>query len=159
MANSVFVGGNSILFQSSTTLTNAQIKALPDTPVELITAPGANKVLVLVSTVAYLDWTADYTGIDAAGSISVGTGMGGFLFNEGITNLLAFGGDSVAIFLYSQTVVSDTTNGVFGFGPSDAINVPMMVSAYNGVGAAHFGGGNAANTLTLTTAYMVLDLN
>lgn len=51
------ITGSSI-FQATITLNNAQIKALPSTPVEILPAPGEGKVILPIGMVFVLDCSA-----------------------------------------------------------------------------------------------------
>lgn len=63
LINSSGAGGNSKIYQTKVTLTAAQIKALNSTPVTLVPAPGAGKVVSIVEINGYLNYgTTQYTG-------------------------------------------------------------------------------------------------
>jgi len=140
------------VLSATVTLTDAQIKALPTTPIEIVAAPGANKITLISSIILHLDWTADYTniaGINVVGALS-GTNngyMGGLLESAGdVSGLLANGQDSFAfLFPVSNSYID---NGL--------INDAFYLKSLNNSG--NYTGGNAANTLKVTVYYIVVDL-
>jgi hypothetical protein len=58
-------GQPSGVLSASVTLTNAEIKALPTTPISIVAAPGAGKMIVPVFGYVLSDLTTAYSGIDA----------------------------------------------------------------------------------------------
>lgn len=161
-----------LMQRSVTTLTDAQIKALPGTPITLVAAPGSGYRIKVHGATATLTATAGaYTGIDAAyASIELTLGgkwMGLPLINDNtLTTPLA----QVSGFLGSaQTKVWDIQipylDAVEGGGAAGAgqylkylsnsgmptvaqiDNVALLLAAENG---ASFTGGNAANTLKVS---------
>jgi len=167
---------SSILRQAVASLTNAQIKALPTTPVTIIAAPGANKLLVPHVALAHMKWVGNYTNINATSSISIDT-AGNFLTSlaedtlGGVTALLAGGGPdgSWVPFVIQQIAQAKVTtatpavnphfhHGVADSGSYDAdiVNVPLTISMEN-VGDGPLTGGNASNVLQISVAYYVLN--
>ena len=57
------------LCKADIALTNAQIIALPTTPITVVAAPGANKILIPWTAFLHLTWVADYTNIDASSQL------------------------------------------------------------------------------------------
>lgn len=147
-------GGESLLQVATVTLTDAQIKALPTTPVEIVAAqPG--KAIVPVTATFNLDWTGNYTNINANAGIRLRT-TGGTLvlyrLNESpdflVTALLACGGDSFM-------VVGQRWPPDMGIPPTDFNNVVLDVS---NASDGDLTDGNASNTLTVTVYFVVVDL-
>ena len=152
-----------LLHQATVALTDAQIKALPTTAIEIIPATASKMSLPCFST-ARLEWTADYTNIDGAAQLLLRTGGNSFLAaiaREGdfgsVSSLLA-GGESVTSIVtpVAYTGTSNETEGVPGYYNTD-IGVNVKIVALNGA-AGDFTGGNAANLLHISTVYYLLNL-
>ena len=148
-----------LLQKATVTLTNAQIKALPTTPVEVVAAPGAGKLLVaLYSVFALTTHAGDYTNINAAAQLGVDLSFGlstsAGVLNEasggGVSGVLAVGGPGIGF-------VGHTGNSPPFEPPTTFVNTALVVAALNG-GSGDFTGGNGANTLKVTVYYVVVDL-
>lgn len=172
-----------VIQKTTAALTNAQIKALPTTPFTVVAAPGAGRVIVVVSAFAHADLPGNnyYTNIAydentpgtyATLSITYGDGAGVIsksLVNESVT--------------FVQTLTQFL--GVNGLDPEDRLvflgpyplgeyggvpKHPEIISGSGGVvnqpvklycdnaGQGDFTGGNAANTLKVTVLYTVVDV-
>lgn len=166
--------GGGFLHQATVTLTDAQIKALPTTPVTVVAAPGASKLIVPTVAVARLAWVADYTGIDGDTYVNVDLGTNGWVAKlqestlSGVSALLAGGGPDGTVVAFTVNQLSGATvtpatplvhthQGavVGGFYDADVVNVPLTISAYNG--GLNFTGGNVGNALSVSVAYYILN--
>ena len=146
------------LVQTATvTLTDAQIRALVNVPIEIIPAPGANKVITLVlpgpggldsrQTVAYTNDSVDLT----VGFICFGYALSTF----GARNIINYGADAWMPFSQpNATPTIDTSVGPEAL--PGLVNQP--VSVFIGNFAGDLTGGNAANTLTVTVYYTIVDV-
>jgi len=144
-------GGSSYL-SSTVTLTDAQIKALPTTPVELVAAPGVGKIISVLKTWYKLDTSGgEYTNSDG---------------NE-ILEIKSPNTDPEFQFLSFGTNVSNPPNIVCERGSIwqlqelsedfvDVENKPLNISSANTAG--NYTGGNAANTLKVTVYYVIVGL-
>lgn len=140
--------------QRSTVLSNAQIKALPTTAVEVLPPPAENQAYVLVSAtflgtfpVSYgslegqgfgEDLQIYYDGDGGGGRVSEGTGLSGFFDADPDYQILV-------------------TVGPGQYFPRPPLNAKFTVRVTNG-GSGDFTGGNDANTMVVTIAYLVIDL-
>lgn len=157
-------GGEQILLKSDTIiLSDSQIKALPTTPVEVISAPGLNKFISLVQGIAILDNMAGGYSNIAGGTITVmfftvGAQVASNLYVESDMGDLEFPGSSPFPLIFSPSASIGT--GLFAAaGPTDANSVnnqSLYITAANG--GSNFTGGNAANTLKVIVYYTVIDL-
>src|SRR5690242_19531048 len=91
-------GGSSVVQTATKTLTDAQIKALPTTPIELVAAPGSGKVIWWSMIVLRATIAGSYTnigdrcslGVESTPSILIANDAGGSGGNQ-INALLANG--------------------------------------------------------------------
>lgn len=158
-------GGDSVVLSATVTLTDAQIKALPTTAIEVVAAPGAGKMNYLLSSIWSHDWTADYTNIAAGASMYVSSGnadVSVMLDNTlgiNVTDLLANGADAIAFAGAKdrQADVDGVPYAVVATTATNYANQALTLVAANGV-SGDFTGGNAANTLKVTVLYSVIDL-
>jgi hypothetical protein len=141
--------------RASVTLTNAQIKALPSTPIDLVSAV-ADAVLLPISAFLRLEWTASYTNINAGCYISVlPNGSGSILkildetgaVGARVQDLLGADESRIAVLAADIGTGRDAT----------WVNVPIQITCDN-AGAGNFTGGNAANSLVVTVIYTVLSV-
>ena len=164
-------GGDTVqtVYSRTVTLTDAQIKALPTTGVEVVPAPGAGQAIMPLFAVLVLDTSANYyDNIDAAASLQVGADrMNSLLESSGagsagsVSGFLQAGAPYYAILLPAQrtmAVAASPSGGMVGFsGSSDDIQDAIMVIASNGA-AGNFTQGHASNVMSITVHYTVIDL-
>lgn len=149
-------GGASLLHQETLLLTDAQTKALPTTPVEIITAPGANRVILPYPLGgAFLSQqTVAYSDVDAAATLDML--VGGFAFpltsstHPTANSLLTFGAAAMAPFVFNPTL-----SGIVD-SPSIYVNVAAAISMVNPIGG-DLAGGHADNTLRVSVAYLIVN--
>lgn len=157
--------GTPLLRQQTTRIPHAQILTLPSTSVELVAAPGANRVLMPVAAHGLLDTTGGaYTAaIDASWLLQRGSRWAGsptrvnqILATVGVTFVpLHLGG--VLIWTGQEAAWNHQVYGEdFAMAVSDLVNRALAISdAYGGV--SDYTGGQAANTLTVSVAYYLYD--
>lgn len=151
-------GGASILHQATVELTDAQIKALPTTSVQIVAAPGANKLLLFERAVLQSNLVSPYTNLSAYsggdGTINITTPEGDNLivsdYMESATSIMA---DS-RIFIMGRNVKTNADGLSFG-GLDPEVNGGFFIQAYN---TGDFTGGDAANTLRVSVTYYILDV-
>ncbi len=153
------IGQTTGFLKAQVPVTNADILTLPSVYLEAVPAPGADHYLLLHRWTLVIDATAGgYTFDPAALGLSVAYGnwaVDGATFehfNAGADVLIFAGGP------YVDT--SSTAYPPYSNGPNDEAsigNVPFKLIADNN-GVADFGGGDPANTGTLTVYYTVEDL-
>lgn len=149
------------------TLTDAQIKALPTTGINIVAAPGAAKFIALILAYLACDSTfGNYTNIDANALIQL-TIVGELVstrlrqaVNTNISNLLATSDKAIVALTHPQTETGvagvDTAAPSPNYLPS-LDNGALTLGCINGA-AGNFTGGNAANTMKVTVFYLIADL-
>lgn len=155
--------------QTSVTLTNAQIKALPTTPIVLAAAPPAGFLIQpLLATLFAKTASGAYTNIDAAGSLNVAADIFalGYVPNDvaittgsatRLTDLLGgTGNKTVNLTPYVDTESMDGWGNVGVVGSTPAPTA-LTIAIDNG-GSGVLTGGNAANTLTVIVLYVVIPI-
>jgi hypothetical protein len=165
-------GGDSIIQKTTITLTDAQIKALPTTPIALVPAPGAGKRNELILALFESAIAAAYTNIGAQSygmfisygltdfgiaSINISNGTGaGQAGSNALTSLLTLSARIQVIPVHCWSGVHGTTVATEDFAAGTDENAPLVLKCDNTGG--NFTGGNAANTLKVTVLYAVLDV-
>lgn len=151
-------------FSLQTPLTNAQIKALPGTPVTLLAGQGSGTVILVTFGLLEIDATLGiYTGMDATGSgifISCGgAGVGTGAENSavplwtGLSDLMAHAGKRAVQMIPGN----DATLGYAAplvFTPADLDNQPLKIEGFDNSASA-WTGGNAGNSGRVTLSYRI----
>lgn len=154
-------GGGSSYLVASVTLTDAQIKALPTTGIQIIASPGAGKFLYPISAAIVHNWVANYTNIEGASFINITSSIGNYNVLVGIyqsigssvSDLLAASESILAVCGQQNAQLANYADIPL----SGVVNNGLMINMYNDVGG-NLTGGNAANTLKVTVYYVVVDL-
>jgi hypothetical protein len=164
--------GQGVGLQTATVpLTDAQIKALPQTGIEIVPAPGSGKYisLRLPADVSTNEFAADYIGVDAGVEIAfvIGGDAGNAAYisrwalaNTGLLTPRDFWGVGVKAGLSLEAGFQSGTTfsyAISGLTPS-VENQPLKVWLPNGIGDPPLTGGDPANTLKVTVLYSVLDV-
>ena len=162
---------------SITNLTDAQIKALPTTPVTLVAAAGANQVIKLIGYTLITDTGGGaYTNIDAAYAdlhIGIDGDYNGYgpVFDNTVTpnivtftNILGAAGRSYFDGFAPSTVAIGSAMAAFYVTntatPSAAsrANAPLTIAIENN-GTGNLTGGNAANNMRVIVYYIMQDIS
>lgn len=157
----------SVMVTSVLTLNDAEIKALPTTPVELVPAPGPNMLLAPVLCVAAKDFAVGYTnvGVSNTGLLFAYDGNTSGTFRAGTileTNYGFFGAGTIEQFPVPLGAYEDGNGAAFPAGGTDLRDTAIFAQALNFDGSStplgDFTGGDPANTLKVLVAYAVFDL-
>lgn len=163
-------GGSGVVLLATTTLTDAEIKALPTTGKTLVAAPGAGKMLWWRASRVLIDARAGaYTNVNAAADLRVlseaysGRSIGTTVANSGyLAGQLAQTSNRSTTDLEPALVVDPPAGDIFAsllewVDVPNLDNKPLLLDATNG-GDGDFTGGHASNGATVYTLYAVLDL-
>lgn len=166
-----FGAGVATLKFASVTLTDAQIKALPTTPVQIVAAPGAGKFISIAQAVGLLKVVAggEYTNLNAAlclGRLIWDLGGGDFRqasagYYENVNGAMAEESDNaVLIFGALMNIEGSVNAAIYPAWAPEIENLPLKLSFSNGAdpGDGPFTGGNAENTLKVTVWYVEVDV-
>lgn len=155
-------GGAGILQTTSVQLADAQIKALPTTYIQVIAAPGANKQILLLGAHAKIDSAAgEYTNLDTDNGLLLTYGEWD-IEASGVIELL--GGNTVKYITFPPAAYSGQRVGWNGYltqtgvgSSAFVVNKEIRIVGSNAA-AGNFTGGNAANTMTITVYYVIVDV-
>lgn len=138
-----------IVFGVTKILTDAQIKALPTTPVQILAPQGANKIAWVIGAFVNFKPVSPYSNFDFSVSLKVGPPSPADIW-QNCSNADLILGSSVAFDKQMGTNVGQ------GSANSDVVNKATEIRADNG-GSGNFTGGNAGNSLAVTILYTVID--
>jgi hypothetical protein len=135
------IAGLGLVQAATVALTNAEFLAIRATPKQLVAAPGAGFVLEFLEGLITIDYTAAYT--ESADNLAVRyTNTTGVIVSTIETTGFV---DATADSAMSMVALPPTTAPL-------AINAALVL---HGTGDGEFGGGNAANVITVTTRYRI----
>jgi hypothetical protein len=165
------------ILTKTVTLTDAQIKALPTTPIALVASPGSGYFISPIGVVLVVDAVAGaYSNIDAAGWLGVEYAAAyafvGYVGNDAsITNALIgataltdllTNGAKVSVNLAPFEATEDINQSAGQWGPMPVLQAltskeNRAISIHiNNNGSGVLTGGNAANSLIVTVLYVVI---
>lgn len=145
--------------QTTVTLTDAQIKSLPTTTIEIVPAPGAGKGLLLLRG-------RIETNTNAGGYVSASNQCAFALINADWDQLSNFalmrgGMSNEMVFSKGLTPALTVASGDYA-GSLEETNYPakenQAISITDYSGGSNYTGGNASNTMKVTVFYLIIDV-
>jgi hypothetical protein len=148
-------GGDSLIQTATVTITDAQTKSLPTTPVQIVAAPGTGKRLILFTAQLIINNTAGvYSNVDAGFYFFFTAGQESASIRNEAGWILTDGSEpGLATFVTFLALSSGVLNGDSDYA-SGYDNGSIMLKASNAA-AGNLTGGNAANTIKATVYYIV----
>jgi hypothetical protein len=157
------------LLVATVVLTDAQIKAMPTTPIQVVAAQGSGFAIELLQARLSTALTSAYTNVNADGYIvlrmSGGDEHSAYVLNDSssgigltyLTTLLTEAEASVSLGKWLETTDPAAGRGAIPHVSTSAYdNEALQIMSVNGAGspfAGDFTGGNAANTMTVRVWY------
>lgn len=147
---------------TTVTLTNAQIKTLPTTPVEIVAAPGMGKVLFPQSAFLYAYYAdpGGYDNVNASSKIAWSgepTDLAPAIAETRSDLLLQNGQDISTMLPFYFDITGGSPKPQGGF-IDPILTGPLKILATNATDG-NFTGGNADNTLRVTVVYRVIPVS
>lgn len=163
-------GGEQIVYQQTVTLTDAQVKALPTTPVVLIPATEVidysglpDSLPRVVDVVVFAKNTTAYTNIDATGEWQVAWGSDNSATILKQEESVASGLEQGTKYFRAPTSFSGTVSADKIFPQTqrldDALYDNAVILRFHNAAAGNLTGGNAANKLRVTVTYTLVELS
>jgi hypothetical protein len=148
------------VFKRKTILTDAQIKALPSTAVEVVPAQEG-KVIMPIGFMATFKQTVGYTNTNPDTVVVMGWGDSGGTIEDSSCYIkgssLEANGNRYALGGIIGRISANIYDTLEGFNMThDISNKAIVLTSYNSGG--DFTGGDASNTLEVTVVYSVVDL-
>ena len=154
--------------KAEVTLTDAQIKALPTTAINILPAPGAGMVNLVHGALFRSDFTAGaYTNLSATAFLNVVWDAANNYINATVSTDTSerdtlFGADTCLVYCPAYVLLAVGITSPVGFVRAtgefgEIVNTTVDVGAGNGV-SGNFTGGNAANTLKVTVYYSPIEV-
>ena len=165
MASSVFPSGG-LIHSFTKTLTDAQIKSLPTGPgdVLLLAAPGGGNVAVLVMAYITINTVAGaYTNVNADANMKIINSENDTVSITDATRFktaLEFGSISGQMLISNANPGAGSFAGVLVTGVTEdlALTDGSLVLTGSNVGDGAFTGGNAANYMNVSIAYLLMNV-
>lgn len=145
------------IFSVTVELDNAEILTLPTTPVQIVAAPGADKVIVPLFGLMRVNIVGAYVGAGAA-ALRLMYGASGLASSLLAINLGSTGdliGSFVSLARFDAEYDPEISSVIVS--ANDRVNKSLAVKD-DWTGGSDYTGGNAANTMTVTVCYIVLDV-
>lgn len=146
-------GGGSSYLVASVELTDAQIKALPTTYIEVVPAQGAGKLIVVQCVLIEFYFSVTYTNVTGGSYLICGYGN----WDVDASSIVLFVGSANNVFSVLTSAQDGDSAAEYLSASRNTLqdNVALKIISSN---TGDFTEGNAANTLKVTVYYVVVDV-
>lgn len=146
-----------VVYQVKKVLTHSEILALPSSFIQVVPAPGANKLVVPIGTAVTFKFTDSgaITGADVDNEVFLAYGDWDASATNSCRMFTDSGDDRTAVLV---PLLSPSGASVLSPLSSTGVmaNAPIKIAAYNNSG--DFAGGHANHTMEIVVTYMIVDL-
>jgi hypothetical protein len=135
-------------------LINADILALPTTGIELIPAPGANRIIVPIHTILHFRSSAAYTNFDTLMALYLARGSGGSRIQYHNSPDLLLG--QTVNYTSIMRPATDLLDAIMTDADTDVVNKALNIKMDNALG--NLTGGAAGNLLIVSTLFYIANI-
>lgn len=136
-------------------LNNAEVLALPTTGIEIVPAPGVNRIIIPLHTFLHCRSTVAYTNFDTLMSLYLSRGSGGSkIYHHNSPDLLLGQGAN-----YSSKMVEavNLLDAIMTDADADVVNKALNLKIDNGT-SGNLTGGTGTNQLSMSVLFYIANI-
>ena len=147
---------SSIIRQAVVILNDEEIKALPTTAIEVVPAPGANKVIIPIAWMLDCDTTEEAYTLNSSNTLGIGPGSN--TGDHASDNIYTSVDPDYVLTLGAHFIGPLGFPSRSGVGPAAELSAAENAGLYLKQNGTDNTDGDPANTLTVTVWYVIVDL-